>query len=129
MSALHDPTFIGTEYNGYFPAVQISKMVREEVKAAKKTGVIPADVKVSVTSDSYAGGQAVRVSLSGWSKEQVWQQEWDQVCGWMRQTLTEDALRVLNLIEEMRNRYNWEAVNGQIDYFDVMYYGQTQWDV
>jgi hypothetical protein len=111
----------------YRPLKDIAADIRANIKAAKKAGDLPADLKVSVRTDLYAGGGAIRVTLSGWTTEQVWTTETDAVYGW-GYTLTHDAARVQGHVEQIRRSYNRDASDSMVDYFDVTYYGSTEWD-
>jgi len=39
-----------------------------------------------------------------------------------------EAKAIEEKVEDIRNQYNREAINSQIDYFNVTYYGCAQWD-
>lgn len=109
----------GSKYTGYRDAALIAKDIRADIKAAKSAGEIPADVKVSVRCEKYSGGQSVRVTLSGWEPERVRDGE-----GY----LTWEADMVRRRIEAMREAYNRDASDPMTDYYDVTYYGSTDWD-
>lgn len=114
----------GGKYTGYRRAVEIAKDVRADIKAAQKSGLVPADIKVSVRSDY----NSINVSLSGWTSEQVWEYGTDSYGyeGWHR---TDAAQAVLATVEEIREAYNRDASDYHTDYFDVLYYGQASWAV
>lgn len=47
----------------YIRTPEHAKQIRAEIKAAIKAGQIPAGTKISVRSDSYSGGSAIRVEI------------------------------------------------------------------
>lgn len=123
-TGLYNPTHIGEhEAQGrHMTNKEIAQAVRQKIKEAKKAGIIPAEIKVSVRSDYLA----VRVELSGWTQEQIWQEK-ETIHGYVRKEWTNEAAQIQQTVEQIRNAYNRECINGQIDYFDVRYYGTTQW--
>lgn len=118
---------VGAKFTGYRDASAISKDVRGDIKDAVKAGDLPSDIKTSVKTDKYAGGQAVNVRLTGWEPERVWRRENDQYGP--RWVYTPEAKAVMARVEDIRGAYNRDASESQMDYYDVTYYGNTQWDV
>jgi hypothetical protein len=115
---------VGSKWaSNYRPLKDIAADIRADVKAAKQAGDLPKDLKVSVRTDLYAGGGAIRVTLSGWSSDQVYDKDGD---GYF--DMTDAANRVRNQIEAIRGAYNRDASDAMVDYFDVTYYGSTDWD-
>ena len=109
----------GSKYTGYRDAALIAKDIRADIKAAKAAGEIPADVKVSVRCEKYSGGQSVRVTLSGWAAGDIWDEE---------RRVMPRAEQVRRKIDAMREAYNRDASDPMVDYYDVTYYGSTDWD-
>ena len=107
----------------YRPLKEIAADIRADVKAAKKAGQLPADVKVSVRTDLYAGGGAIRVTLSGWTTDRIYALASD---GYPE--LTSEAHNVARTVEAIREAYNRNASDPMVDYYDVTYYGGTDWD-
>jgi hypothetical protein len=107
----------------YRPMKDIAADIRADIKAAKKTGDLPSDLKVSVRTDLYAGGGAIRVKLSGWDSERVYAPEGD---GYF--DMTDEAKNVMYRVEAIREAYNRNASDSMVDYFEVTYYGGTDWD-
>lgn len=121
---MYDVKQQGSKYAGYKPATEIAKLIRAEIVDAKKNGALPKELKVSVRSSSFAGGQAIDVVLSGLPKDEVWVfDEYYKV-----HVLTETAEQLQNFVEAIRADWNLDRSDAQVDYFDVMYYGSTQWD-
>lgn len=115
---------VGSRYTGYTDAAVVAKNVRADIKQAKADGTLPATIKTSVRCRKYAGGQAVDVTISGWAAADVWT---TNPAGYTTQTAT--ASQVLTAVEQMRSAYNRDASDPMTDYYDVTYYGTTQWDV
>lgn len=115
---------IGAKYNGYIDAAVAAKQIRADIKAAKADGTLPADIKTSVRTRKYAGGQAIDITISGWDYGRVWQpgpNPWP--------VMTPAARAVKDKVEVMRGAFNRNASDPMTDYFDVTYYGGTEWDV
>lgn len=127
-NTMYADTFVGSRVGELYDAAEISRAVKKELNALQKAGQFPAEIKFSVKSDKYSGGQAVRVRISGWSKEQIWKEEWQEAYGWARLVMLPEAKAIQEKAEDVRNQYNREAINSQIDYFNVTYYGQAEWD-
>lgn len=118
------PDFYGSKYDGFKPAAEVAKKVRADFKAAQAAGEIPATIKFSVVSESFAGGQAVRVEIQGRPEAEVWYEEIVQYAGFERpeRRMTPEAKEVMRKVEAIANAYNRDRSDSQVDYFDVMYY-------
>lgn len=125
----------------YRSATEIAKDIRRDIKQAIKLHELPADLKVSVRSRYFAGGQSIDVT---WSAGTVTH---ELVCTHHRTPYqhclgsSDDHLqhalhldlsahgrtveRKLNLI---MSRYNWDRSDVMTDYFDVLFYGRAEWD-
>lgn len=111
----------------YRPLKDIAADIRADIKAAKKSGHLPADLKASVRTHLYSGGGAIDITLSGWTSERVWEMQDDAIYG-RGYGLTAEADRTQRAIEAIRRAYNRDASDSQVDYFEVTYYGSTEWD-
>lgn len=114
---------VGSKFMGWIDAAVAAKNIRADLKQAKLHSEIPHDVKISVRTRKYSGGQAVDVNLSGWNSEAVWYHDDD------RYEWTPAAKRVAEIVERIRNAYNRDASDPMTDYYDVTYYGTTRWEV
>jgi hypothetical protein len=103
---------------GFRKGSEIAADIRRDLKAAQKAGDIPADVKVSVRTRTYAGGRAIDVTLTGWDRERIYTTDW---------FMTPEAQAVRQTVETIRESYNRDASDSMVDYFDVDYYGSTDW--
>jgi hypothetical protein len=122
MTATFYQARVGSNYKGWRDAAEIARDVRADLKAASKAGAIPADVKVSVRCEKYAGGQSVKVGLSGWERSRIWD------IGSQGWKMTEEAQAVESFVEGIRESYNRDASDAMTDYFEVVYYGTTNWN-
>lgn len=118
------PDFYGSKYTGYQPAAQVSKQIRQDLKAAQAAGEIPADLTFSVKSDSYSMGQSVNVKIQGRTEAQVWKTETVNEHGFDREVrrFHPEAEAVLDKVRAIANAYNRDRSDSMVDYFDVMYY-------
>lgn len=125
---MYADTFVGSKVGELYDAAEISRAVKKELVAMQKAGQFPAEIKFSVKSSKFAGGQAVDVNISGWQKEQIWKEEWSQPYSQMINVMLPEAKEIEEKAEAVRNQYNREAINSMIDYFQVTYYGRAEWD-
>jgi len=120
---------IGSKWtNDYRPLKDIAADIRADIKAAKKAGQLPTDIKVSVKTRTYAGGGAIDVRLSGWDSDRVWTSGYAPEYGREMTWLSDEANSAQKLIEEIRRSYNRDACDSMVDYFEMTYYGSTDWD-
>lgn len=113
---------VGSKWTpGYRPTREIAAAIRKDLKQAQRDGMIPADVKISVRSSTFAGGRAVDVVLGGWAQDRVWDASDDY-------RMTEEANRVQRRVNSIREAYNRDASDAMVDYWDVTYYGGTRWE-
>jgi len=127
-NTMYADTFVGAKADQMYDAAEISRAVKKELVAMQKAGQFPAEIKFSVKSHKYSGGQSVEVSISGWSSEQVWKEEWSESYSRMLKVMLPEAKAIVEKAEAVRNQYNREAINSMIDYFNVNYYGRAEWD-
>lgn len=125
---MYADTFVGAKADQLHDAAEISKAVKKELVAMQKAGQFPAEIKFSVKSRKYSMGQAVDVVVTGWETEQVWSKEWSNYWERVVKNMKPEAKEILEKVETVRNQYNREAINAQIDYFSVNYYGSSEWD-
>jgi hypothetical protein len=115
---------VGSKWSrDYRPLKDIAADIRADVKATKQAGGLPKDLKVSVRTDLFSGGGAIRVTLSGWDKQRVYEERAD---GYLN--LTEEARQAQEQVEAIRLAYNKDESDPTVDYFNVTYYGSTDWD-
>ena len=109
-------------------AADIAKDIRADLKEAQKDGDLPgkADGFVyRVRSESFAGGQAVRINVVGpgdteWAFRETRPQ--DRAWGWNDTTWTDEALRIGALVQKIANQYVRSDTNSMVDYFNVSCY-------
>lgn len=125
------PDFYGSKYTGYQPAADVAKKVRADFKAAQAAGEIPADIKFSVVSDYFSGGQAVRVTIQGRPESEVYYQETvSYPAGFDRseRRMHPEAKTIEEKVRKIANTYNRDRSDSMVDYFDVMYYCDVSWE-
>lgn len=116
---------IGSKWTpNYRPAREIAADIRRDLKAAQKAGDIPADIKISVRCQTYGGGRAIDVTLSGWNAAQVYVELYGDT-----HRYTTAAQQTHRTVETIREAYNRDASDALVDYYDVDYYGGTRWDL
>lgn len=114
---------------------QIAKLIREDIKAAVKLGVLPGTIRdYTVTTDTFAGGSAIRMQLL--NHGHLWAHcTGDRNCyaegvnfgcnGFEHEYLTEEGVTIRRFLQWLHGRYNYDGSDTMTDYFDVNYYGHA----
>jgi hypothetical protein len=137
--------FKGNKYIGYRNAVDIAKEIRKDIKQAIKDGTLPSDLKVSVRSSYYAGGQSIDVK---WSAPKTKLFTLACVCsgayrghapsgectttnsrGWVQFYNLETTDVIDKTLQDITNAYNYDNSDVQSDYFERLYYGHADYDM
>lgn len=132
--------FTGKKFTGFRSAVDIAKDIRKDIKQAVKDGTLPADLKVSVRSEYYAGGQSINIRWSSASTplfmvachcmrngatyyshtpEECHTGEWREYTGLSENSKHEEIEKTLKSIGDS---YNYDDSDPQSDYFSRLYY-------
>ncbi len=113
---------------------QIAKLFREEIKAAIKAGELPKGLKVSIRSEYFSGGSAIRCKVTAipfplYNPEHLkWEQENPHGCYRDAPTrLTEEASKLLKELDGRLAAYNFDGSESQVDYFHVRFYGSVDY--
>lgn len=116
----------------------IAKMVRADIKAAKKAGKLPKKgLKTSVRIGRYSGGQSLDITVKT-VPFQVLNPEWlvweasdegQYGCGPAGlDRYTSKAQKTLDLLKGILQSYNRDNSDSMSDYFDVRFYGDVRFD-
>jgi hypothetical protein len=117
--------------------VEIAKLVRADVKAAKAAGELPADLNVSVRYESASMMTAIRVAVL--DAPELWEpcpgyrlnpgSDVGTGCPspgcpetYTHDRLTAEGLRITGILEAILNSYNYDGSDIMTDYFDVRFY-------
>ena len=131
--------FTGTKYNSQMSTKEIAKAVRDEVKAALKSGALPAGAKISVRLDQGSTSSSIYVTLKelpegvccpyseeylAYYKEAKPRGFVDPFRGESRYIpLVADMLKKLG---EMLNAYNRDRSDTQSDYFNRRFWDHVE---
>lgn len=116
---MYDRTY-GSSYDSNLTTTSIAKPVRKEIAALKKAGTLAKGWKISVRSEYFSMGSAIRLSIVEIPADvEPWNQE--------RTDRTEaryspEVVRVQKLILDIVAAYNHDGSDSMIDYFDVKFY-------
>ncbi|MFF3256984.1 hypothetical protein ACFYWP_39790 [Actinacidiphila glaucinigra] len=125
----------------------IAKIIREDIKLARKVdqqmsspgavaiidaltplAAMPKQIKVSVRTDYFSGGGAIRVKVynlpDGWG----FVRKRDHRSGRDEWVPSPAFQKVLDALKEIHGAYNYDGSDAQVDHFNVNYYGQVTWD-
>lgn len=109
----------GAKYEADLTLVEIAKRMREDIKAAKKAGRLPADVKAAVRCSNGTG-----IGIF-WEARGVLTIEHDDD----RHVYLAPNKRyqeIDKVLAEIHAAYNHDGSDVQTDYFDVKYYGRPE---
>lgn len=123
----------GVKYDEKLSTKEIAKRIRADLKAAVKAGILP-NVKFSVTS-SRGSGRAVDVRIMSLPEGMVIHNELRLIDEVQRAGVTPGipwasakARALLDNVEAIRQAYNYDGSHLETDFFDVNYYGGTDFD-
>lgn len=128
---------------------EIAARIRADIKLARKveaklgaTGgevavvdslaalaTMPKTIKVSITTEYFSGGSAIRVRVynlpeEGWGyvQEENWQ------TGRMHWVQNDELRGIIAALEQIHRAYNFDGSDSMVDYFHVNYYGHVEVD-
>ncbi|MCU6479044.1 hypothetical protein [Arthrobacter sp. A2-55] len=110
----------GGKYTGFRDAAAIAKDVRADLKEAVAANYLPAGLGYSVTSERFAGGQAVRVSIRGVPDSDRLDPEAPD--RWGSPGMRPEAKELIERVTAITNAYNNQDVDSMSDYCNVTYY-------
>jgi hypothetical protein len=136
---------------GRLDTAAIAKLIRADIKAAVREGLLPSRWKYSVRIDRFSGGSSIDVRVKGcadaWTSCPGYQQlsgdvragcrdPWCKAGGihmdsphaQYHDVLTDDAQAAKMTLERIHNAYNHDGSETMVDYFDVNYYGTVGFD-
>ena len=123
------PTFYGEAYDPDLTTKEIAAKIRSILRKLAKTSHSPlAGAKVSVTSEYFSGGSAVRVKLGLPFRVNATEEERQDRAraGEMGYAyLTPAASAAKKEAEKVHDSFNYDGSNSMIDYFHVNYYGHV----
>ncbi|WP_327309791.1 hypothetical protein OG730_41650 (plasmid) [Streptomyces sp. NBC_01298] len=121
----------------------IAKLMRADIKMARKVGAkssapgalatvdplgdMPKEIKVSVTSEYFSGGGAIRMRVKNVPREWGFVRKRDP-WGDMRWVPSDAFEAVLTDLKVIHQAYNYDGSDSQVDYFHVNYYGSVDYD-
>jgi hypothetical protein len=120
---------------------QIAARVRADVKAAIKAGKLPAGTKVSVRSEYYSGGSAIRVAIVRWPGRTANQERarvavirgvgyGDYGIPWSLYPEHSDELRLaVARLGDIMAAYNYDGSDSMTDHYDVRFSGHPTIDL
>lgn len=124
----------GDKYEAGLSTPEIAKKLRQDIKAAVKAGELPKGLKVSVRSESFSGGSAIRLRVTavpdGFT---IYNPEWvaaeDKREPHHLPWASPEADKVARVVEGLAAAYNYDGSDTMTDYFDVNFYGgHLVWD-
>lgn len=131
-----------TEVRG-LTLTQIAARIREDLKLARKVGKrtapkpgevamidplgdAPAQIKISIRTEYYAGGGAIRVLIKNIPAEWAWtDEEHPRYPGERVKQATPAMVAFYRAVEEIHNAYNYDNSDAMTDYFDRRYWGHV----
>lgn len=120
--------FRGAKYVDGRDVAEIAKLLRADIKAARKDGslALPANAKVSVRIDRYSMGCSIQVNVSGLTPDQRWANYAAGPYASPAYGGRTDLVQVTyTQLEEMVNAYQRNNSDSQTDYYDVNFSGSV----
>lgn len=111
----------GAKFTGWRDVASIAKDVRADLKAARKAGYLPEELRISVRSDKFAGGQAIQLQVRGLDDRDIYQPKSHLDLAYERR-YTEYATQVRDRVTAIANAYGKSDVSSETDYSNVAYY-------
>jgi hypothetical protein len=121
--------FTGAKYDRNLSAADVSKAVRADIKAAIKSGALPAGVKCSVTSSTYSMGRSVTVKVVACPGLAINTVEFvafeiatgGRVC-FDGERRTPEAIALVKTLKQMLCAYQEDRSDIESDYHNVSFY-------
>lgn len=108
---------------------EIAKLIREDIKTAKKAGLLPKALKVSVRRDYFAGGSSIDCMITKApflcvNPDYIAECDKDPNAWQNRDNkpLTPQCYRALQIIQLIVDQYNFDHSDSMTDYFHVNFY-------
>ncbi len=126
--------FKGTKYEAtkdIYDTSVLAKMFRADVKAAKKAGDLPKDLKLSVRTSKYSGGSSINVGVKAVNlmiinPERVrFDVENPHHVHGAPARYTPEAQNLLDTLESMLQAYNYDRSDSMTDYYCVRFAGHV----
>lgn len=105
---------------GRLDVTEIAKRMRVNLRNAQSVGMLPADAKFSVTTDRYAGGQSVDVTVKGMPDSWTYTTR-DTAYGQAQRVHSDAARATIDAIRAMLAEYNRDNSDSMTDYYDVWF--------
>jgi len=120
----------GKKYDATLRTTDIAKKLRQELKAEKEMGKLPRGLKVSVTTEKFAGGSSITMEVTAvpqgfrvLNPEYVLAPKWESG---RAHRYTKAAQRLLKRLDAMMKAYNHDGCDYMTDHFDVKFYSHEQ---
>ena len=114
---------------------EIAKLVRNDIKVAKKQGKLPKEVKVSVRTEYYAGGQSLNLTIKNFPggfmnpkfvKEMA--ENPHRYYGEYSPRYRQEVSDAIKLLYRTVGAYNFNNSDTMTDYFHVRFYSNVEVD-
>lgn len=121
----------GNNYNSEMSTTDIAKQIRAWVKGQKKSGNFPKGLKVSVRSQYFSGGSAIRIYITALPTDwEVFNRKYVELTSTRgHPNMHPYPSRYTERVEKIRaeimsyvNSFNYDGSEIQVDYFDVNFY-------
>lgn len=117
----------GTNYKENLDVVEISKIMRKEIKRLIAEKKICASYKYSVKTERFAGGSSIDISVKTLLNEDRPARVWDENdCCWKE--YTPELQKTYEQLKLLHRSYNFDGSDSMSDYFFVKYYGGVKID-
>lgn len=128
-------TVTGEKFNKDLTLIEISSLIRKDISLAKKDGVLPKDLKISITTERYSMGQSINIAIKKlpkgvWLRSEEYRRAVElNLPGAMQggtNSYTPQVKSWLKVLQNIHDSYNYNDSDSMTDYFDVNYYGSVE---
>jgi hypothetical protein len=107
---------VGSKYDPNQTTLETCKAIRRDIAAAKKSGKLSKELRISVRKSEYSMGCSITLTIKALPAGF----RWFGPCNKM--TATPEAERLLHQLRNLANAYNRQHVDAMTDYSNVAFY-------
>jgi hypothetical protein len=119
--------FTGKKFDRSMDIKEVARLVRKDINAAKRAGLLPRSMKISVAISRYSMGCSLSIVVREWPGRVV-NPAWclghilDPHGMARAPRLTEQGNRWIEALEALANEYNYDRSDSTTDYYDKAFY-------
>lgn len=118
----------------HYDSAAIAALIRKDIKDAIAAGALPKGLKVSVKTDKFSGGSAIRMRIVECPvpvknpEHAKWMAENPRGYDNPHERYTLEARQIRERLQAIHGAYNFDNSDSTTDYSHVNYYGRVEFD-